>query len=256
MARFPAPWSVEQIPGGFKVLDATGQALAYVYAREEAAAAAKQDLTITPGGYTRDPSENLIDGISLEDIEADFLQGDGNELGGKFRAAHSSSALAANNFVPFKVRPGSLTLAGVSALGAPQFERKCPTGLVGNSPNLDLVAENDYAVLGVESKCTEFLCRHVAKFRPAYADGILDERRTGPWFAEMIRLTANPTNYVGLDAAQLIKHAFELARTFHGRKTILLYLFWEPSNASNFSVFNEHRCEIKDLSDRVWLSRV
>jgi hypothetical protein len=31
-------------------------------------------------------SENLIDGI-LEDIEADFRQGDGNELGGKFRAA-------------------------------------------------------------------------------------------------------------------------------------------------------------------------
>jgi hypothetical protein len=25
--RFPAPWQVEQIPGGFKVLDASGQAL-------------------------------------------------------------------------------------------------------------------------------------------------------------------------------------------------------------------------------------
>ena len=32
--RFPAPWTVEQMPGGFKVLDATGQALVYVYARE------------------------------------------------------------------------------------------------------------------------------------------------------------------------------------------------------------------------------
>ena len=32
--RFPAPWQVEQTPGGYKVLDATGQALAYVYARE------------------------------------------------------------------------------------------------------------------------------------------------------------------------------------------------------------------------------
>ena len=39
--RFPAPWIVEPIPGGFKVRDATGQALAYVYAREEAAAIAK-----------------------------------------------------------------------------------------------------------------------------------------------------------------------------------------------------------------------
>jgi hypothetical protein len=32
--RFPPPWQVEQIPGGFKVLDASGQALVYVYARD------------------------------------------------------------------------------------------------------------------------------------------------------------------------------------------------------------------------------
>jgi hypothetical protein len=31
---FPPPWQVEQTPGGFKVLDANGQALVYVYARE------------------------------------------------------------------------------------------------------------------------------------------------------------------------------------------------------------------------------
>jgi hypothetical protein len=37
--RFPAPWSAEQIPGGYKVVDATGQALAYVYARETKAQA-------------------------------------------------------------------------------------------------------------------------------------------------------------------------------------------------------------------------
>lgn len=34
MRRFPAPWSVETIPGGLKVVDATGQSLAYLYARE------------------------------------------------------------------------------------------------------------------------------------------------------------------------------------------------------------------------------
>jgi hypothetical protein len=37
--RFPPPWQVEQIPGGYKVLDASGQALAYVYARETKAEA-------------------------------------------------------------------------------------------------------------------------------------------------------------------------------------------------------------------------
>ena len=32
--RFPPPWTVEQIPGGYKVVDANGQSLAYVYGRE------------------------------------------------------------------------------------------------------------------------------------------------------------------------------------------------------------------------------
>ena len=32
--RFPPPWQVEQIDGGFKVLDANGQSLAYVYTRD------------------------------------------------------------------------------------------------------------------------------------------------------------------------------------------------------------------------------
>ena len=35
--RFPAPWQVEQIPGGYKVLDANGQSLAYIYGREKSA---------------------------------------------------------------------------------------------------------------------------------------------------------------------------------------------------------------------------
>ena len=32
--RFPPPWTVEWLPGGFKVVDANGQSLAYFYARE------------------------------------------------------------------------------------------------------------------------------------------------------------------------------------------------------------------------------
>ena len=32
--RFPPPWTVEEIPGGFKVIDAKGQSLAYCYGRE------------------------------------------------------------------------------------------------------------------------------------------------------------------------------------------------------------------------------
>ena len=34
MRRFPPPWSIKKIPGGFKVCHANGQSLAYVYSRE------------------------------------------------------------------------------------------------------------------------------------------------------------------------------------------------------------------------------
>jgi hypothetical protein len=39
MRRFPPRWRVELIEEGFKVLDATGQSLAYIYGRETKAAA-------------------------------------------------------------------------------------------------------------------------------------------------------------------------------------------------------------------------
>ncbi|MGA8436329.1 MAG: hypothetical protein WB713_16415 [Methyloceanibacter sp.] len=31
MRRFPAPWTVEALDGGFQIVDANGQAIAYVY---------------------------------------------------------------------------------------------------------------------------------------------------------------------------------------------------------------------------------
>jgi hypothetical protein len=37
--RFPAPWRAEPIPGGYVVRDANGQALAYLYSRENEAEA-------------------------------------------------------------------------------------------------------------------------------------------------------------------------------------------------------------------------
>jgi hypothetical protein len=36
MRRFPSPWTVEKIAGGFKVCDATGQSLGSVCSRENA----------------------------------------------------------------------------------------------------------------------------------------------------------------------------------------------------------------------------
>lgn len=35
--RFPPPWIVEKIAGGYKVVDAAGQPLAYIYGNEKRA---------------------------------------------------------------------------------------------------------------------------------------------------------------------------------------------------------------------------
>src|SRR5438309_2888587 len=59
-------------------------------------------------GYVAKVAENLVDRVSLGDFEPNLRSGDGNELAKKFRAAHSSAALAVNTFAPFKPNPTAL----------------------------------------------------------------------------------------------------------------------------------------------------
>jgi hypothetical protein len=196
-------------------------------------------------GYVREASENLIEGVHLGDFEADVRQGDGNELAGKFRAVHSSTALAVNTFAPFKANTAALRLPAGGDFVSLSFERKCPHGLrMGNPPNLDVLMDSPKGVVAIESKCTEHLNRHIAEFRPAYDAEIRDERRATPWFHQMEQLVVAPRTYCWLDAAQLVKHSFGLAYTFRGQPATLLYLFWEPSNTAAFPIFSEHRAEV------------
>jgi acyl-CoA synthetase (AMP-forming)/AMP-acid ligase II len=84
-------------------------------------------------GYLSEAGQNLIEGVSLFDFEADLRQGDGNEMEGKFRAAHSSSALAVNTFAYFKSDPAALRLPRGGGFASLSFEPKCPWGLVGEA---------------------------------------------------------------------------------------------------------------------------
>lgn len=221
-------------------------------ALRSALARQRPDGLIDDNGYAADFRGNLLPMVLPEDFEADLSAGDGNELQTKFRAAHSSSALAVNCFAPFRRRIGDLAMPGGAAFDQLQFERKCPTGLRGGrSPNLDVLLSGPTGVVGIESKLTEYLVRHRAAFSPAYAEQIRDGRRDHGYFREMIRLLDAPDSYVWLDAAQLIKHAFGLARTFRDRSTTLLYLFWEPQNPDACPEFAAHRAEIAAFAERV-----
>lgn len=202
-------------------------------------------------GYVSDWRENLVPAVSLRDFEADLSQGSGDELATKFRAAHSSSALAVNAFAPFRRRLPDLAVGPHRGFTAMAFERKCPSGLGGTPPNLDLVLESPDHVLAIESKCLEYLTPKAAGFSPAYFDRIVDGRRDSACFREMVRLRDAPTTYRCLDAAQLIKHAFGLARSYPDRAVTLLYLWWEPLNPDADHAFDRHRAEVAAFADRV-----
>jgi hypothetical protein len=223
-----------------------------IIALRDALSRQRPDVLIDGRGYATDFRDTLLTMVSPGDFEVDLSTGDGNELRTKFRAAHSSSGLAVNGFAPFRRRLGDLTLPVGEAFDLLQFERKCPTGLRGGrSPNLDVLLSGPAGVVGIESKLTEYLVRHRAAFSPAYADQIRDARREQGYFREMRRLMDAPDSYVWLDAAQLIKHAFGLARTFPDRPVTLLYLFWEPENPGTSPEFAAHRAEIAAFADRV-----
>jgi hypothetical protein len=75
---------------------------------------------------------------------------------------------------------------------------------------------------------------------------------SGKWFAEMRRLKATEgAGYSLLDAAQLIKHALGLARGRNNTIVNLVYVYWEPIDASLSPLFTQHRTEIVEFTERV-----
>jgi hypothetical protein len=220
-------------------------------------------VSLDEKGYVSDASLNLVEGVALSDVEADLRQGDGNELKEKFRAAHSSAALAVNAFGPFKAQSAAAVPLLNRRFTGLCFEQKCSHGLVGRRPpNLDALAFSENSVVAIESKCLEYLSPHVAKFSDVYRYEITDSRSETAWFRTMLHLRDAPRAFSWMDAAQLVKHVFGLAHTFPDRRVTLLYLFWEPSNPESHPVFAEHRAEIARFAamvdgegiDLAWMS--
>ena len=206
-------------------------------------------------GYVARPEQNLLPGVRLEDFRADLEQGSGDELAGKFCAAHSSSALAVNTFGPWRQNPQSLRLLGQTGFTALQFERKCPTGLRGIPPNLDLLLESPGAVIGVESKFLEILTPKPPKFTHSYQPEKLPQLEPC-WAKLMESLSKSPEQY--LDAAQLVRHYLGLRHQpeFRGRNIYLLYVFWEPENWRDFPEYRRHRIELAAFQEAVRDSEV
>jgi hypothetical protein len=109
------------------------------------------DLHVDQQGYVLEVKDNLVEGVDADLIKRDYENGSGQEWDRKIRAVHSSAALAANTFGFFKDKRDVLEHMGARGFSCPRLEAKCPSGLRGTPPNLDVLLESNQDVIGVES---------------------------------------------------------------------------------------------------------
>lgn len=225
-------------------------------------------LKIDKKGYLSHPTDNLINSIdNWIEIKNELELGQGNELKPnkngviKFNAIHSSAALCVNNFSFFKKHINFIEFYGHSKFYDSIFEKKISTGI--STPNLDFYLESNDLIIGIESKFTEFF----SKKHPNYKNNLSKyiERKElnylPPNFNKLILDYKNFKEELHLDVAQLLKHSMALLNYNKSRKNyinsksslrpVLVYIFWEPKNANEYSIFETHRKEIEDFSNKI-----
>lgn len=196
--------------------------------------ARERGIEVDTDGYCPRLEDNLFRPLSAG-CRQSFAAGDGGELGtvgrrGKMQALHSSSALACNVF-DFWTDRGTGGLArslGVAEGGwAVQFERKFPTGLRGNPPNLDVVLEGRSGLVAIESKFLETYATGKGKFRESYFPAgrrMWAERGLAGAQRLAEAMFRGDVRFALLDAAQLLKHMLGLACS--GREWALLCVWF------------------------------
>jgi hypothetical protein len=226
--------------------------------------AADRGIKIDANGHTQILEDNLFQPLTAA-ARTDYASGRGSELGsedasGTLQSFISSSALVCNVFDYWR----SQLLLGQSlkvltkALGAPdavrqmQFAQAYPTGVVGISPQLDVV------LLGDEAK--PFLIE--AKFTEPYPREPREGACTKSYFpnsgelwgkygltrceALARRIQANEERFLYLDAPQLLEDILGIVNVFKDNFT-LLYLWYDYLSLEAA----EHRSEVKTFMQRL-----
>ena len=217
-------------------------------------------------GRTETPEQNLIASIASDSRRralADVDQGDGRELAPDtrrglrppFHSAHSSAALAVNAFGGWLKREHELRVAGLGGFSELRFERQLRIFRGGRAPNLDVVLQGSDRLVGIESKCTEYLGGNRVEFSAAYERPNAFGGLAHPaWAAEFRALKSDGrSRYRHLDAAQLLKHYLGLKTQADkiGKQPALVYLYWEPRNPEADPVYGDHRWEVGVFAGRV-----
>ena len=221
----------------------TGLALA------EALRQSRPSQPLLADGRIRRASDLLIDGVQHDQLP-DSLDRT------RLKSPHSATALAINSFLPWQSALDQLPLNGVEGFEAIQFEVRCPTGLRGTPPHLDLLALRVDSAVAVIVRCTEYLSRRRSPLAASYDRLLATTLGLAPWLTQLEQLRTAREGPRHVDVGALIKHALALGRTFPDRPSTLLYLFWEPLDAEQFEEFRRHRQELERLVDEVHEARV
>lgn len=218
-------------------------------ALEEALRHGRATETLAPSSRVRQVGDLLIEGLDQEQLPDSIDRT-------RLRSAHGAAALAVNSFLPWQQAHGELPLGGWVGFDAVQFEVRCPTGLRGTPPHLDLVALRGGTAMAVTVRCTEYLARRKSAVATSYDRLLAETPGLEPWVGQLEQVRARPAVFRHVDVGALVKNALALGRTFPDRSATLLYLYWEPLDAELFDEFRRHRSELERLAEALGGARV
>ena len=221
-----------------------------------------EPLELSSTGYSCVRLENNLFRPMNSDTFDEFKKGDGDELGGKMHALNSSSALACNFFDYWRHVKDASSLADALSVADVRglcFEQKFPTGLSGNSPNLDVVFQvSDDSLLAIECKFTEPYSGDIAKKNRLANSYFLHKngQKKELWGDKELhgcqdvaqQLREEELCYHHLYAAQLLKHMLGLANSKNKQfkrydKWEILYLWFDSTGKA----VEHHRQEIDEF---------
>jgi hypothetical protein len=188
------------------------------------------------------PESGLIDGVDGADLP-------GGLTPQRLELPHSTAALTVNSFLPWRRACGELTLAGQTGFDAIQFDARCPTGLRGTPPQLNLLALAEPTAVGVMVHSIAYLGRQNGTLAGCYDELLATMPGAAPWRAVLEDWRAGRLYLRHVDIPALIKYVMALGRTFPNRPSTLLYVFWEPLDADAFTEFRCHRAELQQVAE-------
>jgi hypothetical protein len=157
--------------------------------------------------------------------------------------------LALSSFLPWLDQPDGLRLAGITRFRELNFDVRCPTGVRGTPPHIEVVASGPAGVVGATARSFDYLALRRSKLSAAYAT--LDvPSALAPWAALMRAETDGQERFRYLDVPTLGKLAIGLGRIFEHRPVRLLYLFLEPVDAGICQPFLDHRAELAWVAEQ------